>query len=97
VAHIAFKVNERSQAVDTDPDTPLLYVLRDDLGAWTEVRVWTRSVRRLHFLGLRPHLPRLIQCPMTATYPSKRERLENREQTASARAAQKLNIRTASP
>jgi nicotinate dehydrogenase subunit A len=32
VAHIAFKVNRRSQAVDTDPDTPLLYVLGDDLG-----------------------------------------------------------------
>ena len=29
---ISLKVNGRSRVVDTDPSTPLLYVLRDDLG-----------------------------------------------------------------
>jgi nicotinate dehydrogenase subunit A len=32
VGRIAFKVNGKSQVVDTDPSTPLLYVLRNDLG-----------------------------------------------------------------
>ena len=32
MARISLKVNGRSRAVDTDPSTPLLYVLRDDLG-----------------------------------------------------------------
>jgi nicotinate dehydrogenase subunit A len=31
VAHISLKVNGKTQAVDTDPECPLLYVLRDDL------------------------------------------------------------------
>jgi nicotinate dehydrogenase subunit A len=31
MAAIAFTVNGRSRTVDTDPTTPLLYVLRDDL------------------------------------------------------------------
>lgn len=32
MARISLKVNGRSRVVDTDPSTPLLYVLRDDLG-----------------------------------------------------------------
>jgi nicotinate dehydrogenase subunit A len=32
VAQISLKVNGKSRVVDTDPSTPLLYVLRDDLG-----------------------------------------------------------------
>lgn len=32
MARIALKVNGKSRVVDTDPTTPLLYVLRDDLG-----------------------------------------------------------------
>jgi nicotinate dehydrogenase subunit A len=32
MARIALKVNGKSQIVDTDPTTPLLYVLRNDLG-----------------------------------------------------------------
>ena len=31
MARISLKVNGKSHGVDTDPDTPLLYVLRDDL------------------------------------------------------------------
>jgi nicotinate dehydrogenase subunit A len=31
MARIALKVNSKSQVVDVDPETPLLYVLRDDL------------------------------------------------------------------
>jgi nicotinate dehydrogenase subunit A len=31
MAQISLKVNGKSRVVDTDPDTPLLYVLRDDL------------------------------------------------------------------
>ena len=31
MARISLKVNGRSRVVDTDPSTPLLYVLRDDL------------------------------------------------------------------
>jgi nicotinate dehydrogenase subunit A len=31
MAHIALKVNGKSRVVDTDPATPLLYVLRNDL------------------------------------------------------------------
>jgi len=31
MAKISLKVNEKTQVVDADPDTPLLYVLRDDL------------------------------------------------------------------
>ena len=31
MAQISLKVNGKSQVVDADPDTPLLYVLRDDL------------------------------------------------------------------
>ena len=32
MAKISLKVNGNAQAVDVDPSTPLLYVLRDDLG-----------------------------------------------------------------
>src|SRR5216117_3975725 len=32
MARISLKVNGRSRVVDTDPSTPLLYVLHDDLG-----------------------------------------------------------------
>ena len=32
MARIALNVNGKSQVVETDPTTPLLYVLRDDLG-----------------------------------------------------------------
>lgn len=32
MARISLKVNGKSRVVDTDPSTPLLYVLRDDLG-----------------------------------------------------------------
>jgi nicotinate dehydrogenase subunit A len=32
MAKISLKVNGKAQAVDVDPSTPLLYVLRDDLG-----------------------------------------------------------------
>ena len=32
MARISLKVNGRSRVVDTDPTTPLLYVLRDELG-----------------------------------------------------------------
>src|SRR5713101_1553198 len=32
MARISLKVNGKSRVVDTDPGTPLLYVLRDDLG-----------------------------------------------------------------
>ena len=32
MAMISLKVNGKSQVVDTDPSTPLLYVLRNDLG-----------------------------------------------------------------
>ncbi|MFY9527491.1 MAG: (2Fe-2S)-binding protein [Candidatus Acidiferrales bacterium] len=32
MAQISLKVNGKSRVVDTDPTTPLLYVLRDDLG-----------------------------------------------------------------
>jgi len=32
MARISLKVNGRSRVVDTDPNTPLLYVLRDELG-----------------------------------------------------------------
>jgi len=32
MARISLKVNGKAHVVDTDPDTPLLYVLRDDLG-----------------------------------------------------------------
>jgi len=32
MARISLKVNGRSRVVDSDPSTPLLYVLRDDLG-----------------------------------------------------------------
>jgi nicotinate dehydrogenase subunit A len=31
MARISLKVNGKTQVVDTDPETPLLYVLRDDL------------------------------------------------------------------
>jgi nicotinate dehydrogenase subunit A len=31
MAKISLKVNEKIQVIDVDPDTPLLYVLRDDL------------------------------------------------------------------
>jgi aerobic-type carbon monoxide dehydrogenase small subunit (CoxS/CutS family) len=31
MARISLRVNGKSQVVDTDPSTPLLYVLRDDL------------------------------------------------------------------
>jgi len=31
MAHISLTVNGKKQVVDVDPDTPLLYVLRDDL------------------------------------------------------------------
>jgi nicotinate dehydrogenase subunit A len=31
MAKVSLKVNSKTQVVDTDPDTPLLYVLRDDL------------------------------------------------------------------
>ena len=31
MAKVSLKVNGKSQVVDTDPETPLLYVLRDDL------------------------------------------------------------------
>jgi nicotinate dehydrogenase subunit A len=32
MARISLKVNGKTRVVDTDPSTPLLYVLRDDLG-----------------------------------------------------------------
>ena len=32
MARISLKVNGQSRVVDADPSTPLLYVLRDDLG-----------------------------------------------------------------
>ena len=32
MARISLKVNGKAQVVDVDPSTPLLYVLRDDLG-----------------------------------------------------------------
>ena len=32
MARISLRVNGRSHAVDTDPTTPLLYILRNDLG-----------------------------------------------------------------
>jgi nicotinate dehydrogenase subunit A len=32
MARISLKVNGKARVVDTDPSTPLLYVLRDDLG-----------------------------------------------------------------
>lgn len=32
MARISLRVNGKAQTVDTDPSTPLLYVLRDDLG-----------------------------------------------------------------
>jgi aerobic-type carbon monoxide dehydrogenase small subunit (CoxS/CutS family) len=32
MSNITFKVNGKSQAIDVDPSTPLLYVLRNDLG-----------------------------------------------------------------
>jgi nicotinate dehydrogenase subunit A len=32
MAHISLKVNGQSQVVDTEPNVPLLYVLRNDLG-----------------------------------------------------------------
>ena len=32
MARISLKVNGKNRTVDTDPSTPLLYVLRDDLG-----------------------------------------------------------------
>ena len=32
MARVSLKVNGRSRVVDTDPSTPLLYVLRDELG-----------------------------------------------------------------
>ena len=32
MARISLKVNGKARAVDVDPTTPLLYVLRDDLG-----------------------------------------------------------------
>src|SRR5216117_1736871 len=31
MAKVSLKVNGKTQVVDTDPETPLLYVLRDDL------------------------------------------------------------------
>ena len=32
MAKVSLKVNGKARVVDTDPSTPLLYVLRDDLG-----------------------------------------------------------------
>ena len=51
---ISLKVNGVSRSVPAEPDTPLLYVLRNDLelnGA--EVRLRPRAMRRLHGPGRR--------------------------------------------
>jgi isoquinoline 1-oxidoreductase subunit alpha len=32
MSSISFRVNGKPQTVDTDPDTPLLWILRDNLG-----------------------------------------------------------------
>jgi hypothetical protein len=46
---ITLSVNGASHTVDVDPDTPLLWVLRDHLGlTGHEVRLRHRTVRRLH-------------------------------------------------
>ena len=55
---LTLKVNGRSQQVDVDPATPLLYVLSDDLELrGPEVRLRPRSVRRLHRHRRRPGHP----------------------------------------
>ena len=49
MSKITLKVNGGTHTVDIDPATPLLYILRNDLGsARPPFRLRTRPVRRLH-------------------------------------------------
>ena len=51
---ITLTVNGQTHQVDADPDTPLLYVLRNDLGAQRrQVRLRAGPMRRLHRAGRR--------------------------------------------
>ena len=46
---ISLQVNGKSHEVDADPSTPLLYVLRNDLGLHgAKIRMRPRAMRRLH-------------------------------------------------
>ena len=46
---MTLKVNGRDHEIDADPDTPLLYVLRDDLELNArQVWLWPRAMRRMH-------------------------------------------------
>ena len=45
---VTLRVNGESRQLDIDPETPLLYALRDDLGLEEpEVRLRYRALRRL--------------------------------------------------
>ena len=59
MATLALRVNGTARRVEVDdPDTPLLYVLRNDLDlTGTRVRVRARAVRGLHGAGRRPRDP----------------------------------------
>ena len=52
---VTLRINGTSRTVDVDPDTPLLWVLRDELRADRhEIRLRRRAVRRLHRASRRP-------------------------------------------
>ena len=49
MATYKLRVNGRDKTVDSwDPNQPLLYVLRDNLGSRSEIRMWTWTVRGLY-------------------------------------------------
>ena len=43
-----FTINGSSRTFDGDPNMPLLWYLRDELGHRHEIRLWRRLLRRLH-------------------------------------------------
>ncbi len=45
---VSLRVNGATHDVDIDPSTPLLYILRNDLGLRPPVRLRPRAVRRQH-------------------------------------------------
>ena len=55
MARITLNVNGKIHAIDADPDMPLLYALRDDLGLNNPAfRLRPRAMRRLHGACRRP-------------------------------------------
>jgi hypothetical protein len=53
MARISSNVNGATHHIDTDPDCPLLYVLRDQLELNNPIRLRPGPIRRLHGAGRR--------------------------------------------